>query len=378
MRILVTASPLMGHLRPMLPLLRAASAAGHEVVVATGPDLARQLQRRGYQTWSVGPAADEIFAARSAQRPAADPTERVRRSASVMFGQPGAARARDLLPRVSRWAPDLVLHEITEVAGAEAAALTGAQEIVVGPTGEVGAAEALLPLVTAELAAALRTPDRHRGIVVAPFLDPRVPALAPDRPTTFADVRPLRPELDEPQSRLPLRAQRFGGQTTVLLSLGRHGVREDTLLGALDGLRGFGLNVLLETGSDLDLTALGQLPRNVAVAPVIDYARALPICHAVVGDGSAELTAGALAYGLPLVTLPRRPEQLATARALHTLGVGLTVQPDHLRPGAVRRALADVLADPAYARAATLQRAAIAALPSAADLLADLTLPIAA
>ena len=136
--------------------------------------------------------------------------------------------------------------------------------------------------------------------------------------------------------------------------------------------------MLVETGSDLDLTQLGQPPRNVAVAPVIDYARGLPLCDAVIGNGAAELTAGALAHGLPVVTLPRTSEQLATARALHAHGVGITVQPDHLRPGAVRRAVADVLADPAYARAARQQQAAIAALPSAADLLADLTVPIAA
>ena len=151
----------------------------------------------------------------------------------------------------------------------------------------MGPAEALLPLVTAELAASLQAPDRYRGLVSAPFLDPRVPALAPDRPTVFADVRLLRPELDRPQSRLPLRAQRFGGQTTVLLSLGRQGVSSDTLLGVLDGLRAFGINVIVESGSDLDLTVLGQPPRNVAVGQVIDYARALPLCHAVIGNGAA-------------------------------------------------------------------------------------------
>ena len=47
MRILFTVGPLVGHLQPMLPLLRAASAAGHQVVVATGPDLVGELQRRG-------------------------------------------------------------------------------------------------------------------------------------------------------------------------------------------------------------------------------------------------------------------------------------------------------------------------------------------
>ena len=116
-----------------------------------------------------------------------------------MFGQPGAARVRELLPRTSRWTPDLVVHEITEGAGAEVAALTGAYEIVVGPTGEVGPAEALLPLVTAEVAASLNTPDRYRDVIAAPLLDPRVPALAPDRPPVRRRTPP-RPELDEPQS----------------------------------------------------------------------------------------------------------------------------------------------------------------------------------
>jgi UDP:flavonoid glycosyltransferase YjiC (YdhE family) len=62
MRILFTAGPLRGHLQSLLPLLRAASAAGHQVLVATGPDLVGELQRRGYQTWSIGPAARETWA----------------------------------------------------------------------------------------------------------------------------------------------------------------------------------------------------------------------------------------------------------------------------------------------------------------------------
>src|SRR5215210_641289 len=131
MRILATTSPLMGHLRPMLPVLRAARDAGHEVVVATGADLAQEVQRRGYQVWPVGPVATDILSARSAQSPVRDLAAHIRKSASTMFGQPGVARARALLPKVSRWKPDLVLHELTEVAGAEIAALTGAGEIVV-------------------------------------------------------------------------------------------------------------------------------------------------------------------------------------------------------------------------------------------------------
>jgi UDP:flavonoid glycosyltransferase YjiC (YdhE family) len=276
------------------------------------------------------------------------------------------------------WAPDVVVHNLTEVAGAEAAALLGVREIVVGPTSGVGRAQELLPLATAELAATLSSPDRYADILAAPYLDPRVPGLAVDRPTGFADVRRVRPELDGMSYRLPLRVQRFHGQRTVLLSLGRHGVRTSLLATALAGLRSFGINVIVETGPTRELTGLGEVPPNVAVGPVIDYPGALPLCAAVVGNASTELTVGALGHGLPMVSLPGDRSQLSTASRVSQLGAGITLQPDRLAPGAVRRALGDVFANPRYAAAAQAQQAAIAALPSAADVLADLTATVPA
>ena len=47
-------APLHGHLYPMLPLAHAAQAAGHQVVVATGADIAPLAQREGLATWSIG------------------------------------------------------------------------------------------------------------------------------------------------------------------------------------------------------------------------------------------------------------------------------------------------------------------------------------
>jgi UDP:flavonoid glycosyltransferase YjiC (YdhE family) len=378
MRILVTTSPLAGHFRPLLPLLRAASAAGHQVVVATGPDLLGEVQRRGYQTWSIGPAARETWSELRSSPPLQDAAEQFARSASVLFGRPGVARAQDVLPRAAHWAPDVVVHSLTEVAGAEVAARTGARAIVFGPTGEVRGPQDMLPLVTAELAATLGTPDRYADILAAPYLDPRVPGLATDRPTGFANVLPVRPTLEEPTYRLPLRVQRFGDQPTVLLSPGRHQARPDLLSTALEGLHGFHINLLVETGPAIDLLGLGQIPGNVAVGHVIDYARALPLCAAVIADASAELTVGALCSGLPMVNLPGGGSQLVTAHQVSRLGAGITVLPGRLTPGAVRHALADLFADSAYAAAAEAQQAAITALPTAVEVLSDLTVAVSA
>jgi len=62
MKILFTASPLVGHVFPMLPLMHAARDGGHEVVVATGADMIPDLQRRGFTTWTVGPGLGEAIA----------------------------------------------------------------------------------------------------------------------------------------------------------------------------------------------------------------------------------------------------------------------------------------------------------------------------
>ena len=73
MRILFTAGPFVGHVFPMVPLMDAARDAGHEVVIATGAEMVPDLQRRGFTTWTVGPALGEAVAELTAgqRRPAA-------------------------------------------------------------------------------------------------------------------------------------------------------------------------------------------------------------------------------------------------------------------------------------------------------------------
>ncbi len=62
MKFLFTTNPLMGHFLPMVPLIRAARAAGHEVIVATGSDLRDAVRRHGFPLWLVGPRFAEVRA----------------------------------------------------------------------------------------------------------------------------------------------------------------------------------------------------------------------------------------------------------------------------------------------------------------------------
>ena len=59
MRILFTSCPAYGHVNPMLPLAQQAQLAGHEVVFATGAELAPEVERRNFETWLVSPSRAE-------------------------------------------------------------------------------------------------------------------------------------------------------------------------------------------------------------------------------------------------------------------------------------------------------------------------------
>ena len=54
MRILFSSGPMYGHVNTVLPLALAAQRAGHQVVLATGPDLVAHVEQRGLRAWSVG------------------------------------------------------------------------------------------------------------------------------------------------------------------------------------------------------------------------------------------------------------------------------------------------------------------------------------
>ncbi len=59
MKVLCSSTPLEGVFGPFVPLGKALLAAGHNVVVATGPDLEQRVRREGFATAVAGPAAME-------------------------------------------------------------------------------------------------------------------------------------------------------------------------------------------------------------------------------------------------------------------------------------------------------------------------------
>ena len=135
MRVLVSTHPAHGHLLPLLPLANAAQRAGHDVVVASGREGVVEAERRGFVTWEVPPSRAEAEASFRAAIPdisliPAD--QRIPTIVANIFGAAAFVRAEHLVPMALEWAPDMVVHSISELSGAIAAAHTGAIHVVHG------------------------------------------------------------------------------------------------------------------------------------------------------------------------------------------------------------------------------------------------------
>ena len=377
MKILFTTNPLLGHFLPMVPLIRAVRAAGHQVRVATGADLAPAVRRHGFPLWLVGPTWAQNWAEQLATAdPEAGELERRRHAATVLFAEPGAARARQLVPMAEAWRPDLVVHELLEVAGWEAAAASGAVDVSHG----LGTHQRYLP----ELAEAacrvvadrLGTPDRTDAVLAAPYLDPSPSSLQPTGVATFRHRLPIRPEVGAvyPGERLPDAMRRRPYERTIYLTLGTVFNEPDAWITALEAIRTLPVNVIGTTGPDIDPAIFGRQPEHVMLSRFVPQALVLRQVDAVVCHAGSGTMLGALTEGRPLVALPLGADQFANAEQIVRTGAGVTVRPEDRTPESIRSAVIEVLGDPRFAAAANGLQTEIAAMPSperrAADLVA--------
>ena len=115
---------------------------------------------------------------------------------------------------------------------------------------------------------------------------------------------------------------------------------------------------------------------HVRVERWVDQADVLPRARVVVCHGGSGTTLGALAAGVPLVVTPLFADQPDNGRRVAAIGAGLVVDPRDpgahrgaVHPGDLRDAIAAVLGDDAYARAAARVASEIRALPPADEAL---------
>ncbi len=357
----------------MLPLAAAARRAGHEVIIATGPDLRDDIERRGFTAWSVGPSMTEIEHTGLPRPlgPEATEEQTLWTNAQRLFITPSTVRAAELTGLTDPTPVDIVVQELYELGASYVRPTTG-RRLVHGLGADFPGFVNLAVRGHAEIARSIGHQDTSEQYLAAPYIDPFPPVLhPPDRP--WRDVRALRPEAgDVPAgASLPEAFHRLPHPHTVYLTLGTVYNSTEVWRRLIEAVAGVPVNIIATTGHGVDPAELGPLPPNLAVQRFVPQALLLPLCSAVICHAGAGTVLGALAFGLPLLLLPMGADQFGNAAAVAAAGAGLVLHPGAATPEAIRSALGDLLDADSFRHAARVVADSIAGLPSADAVLAD-------
>jgi UDP:flavonoid glycosyltransferase YjiC (YdhE family) len=342
----------------MIPFIQALQSRGDDILLAVPPARRQQAGALGVEVLLLPdpPPNDvaEVWSRVKAGQPASVDRE-------IFAGLNTVAYLPDIDRACREWAPDLVLHEAVEFAGAIAAHHHGIRQaqIAIGlATVEAGALRSVAPVL-----------DQHAGgmsevIRASPYLT-RLPASVD--PSSYPDTRRVRvdpgQEQPEPADPGPPVFVSFG---TVASSLP---IAPEVYRQTLAALRDLPVHAVLTTGGAGASLALDAVPSNVTVADWVDQDAMIARARVVVCHGGAGTTFGALERGVPVVVVPFMADQPTNARIVTNAGAGLTVVPGadstDSRPlrERLRTAIETVLHEPSFRRNAQAFADETAAMP---------------
>ena len=361
--------PAYGHLLPMVPLIRAAERAGHDVLVSSGADLRPVIEGMGLTAHESGLTLAQTYAAVPGEAAIGSlpQNEQVLAAARHFFGAGAVARAGGLREIVGSWRPDLIVHDITELGSAAAAVEAGVPHVTHG-YGPTVPGTSTLARVIGETLAAAGFLDPVPAVLAAPYLDPCPPGLPHNEPIPWGDVRAIRPSAGEIPAGAKLPPE-FGGlphDATIYVTLGTiTNQAPDVFRAVIDGLRQHRVNAVLTTGPDQDPAVLGDLPDFALAVPFLPQALLLPQCRAVISHTGAGTMFGALCQGLPQLCLPQGTDQPANAASVVASGAGVRLEPDEIDATAVAAAVDRLHPAGAVAAAARELAARISVMPAA-------------
>ena len=374
MRMLFTTLQLAGHFQPLVPIARAAVAAGHEVAFTCAPSFIPTVERAGFRAFPAGfdnrgRSVHELFPGFLTV-----PGHVVGAWAvpNIFVGVYAVAMVPDLLTIAREWRPDLIVRDANEYGGCVAAEVLGIPHALVR-TSSTCSHYGLRHLV-AEPLARLRElnglppdpddamPFRYLHLAAEP---PRFRlAGEPVAPT----AHPLRPvNFESEDQRFPPWMADLPDRPTIYATLGTMASRRPDaralFTAMLAALRDEPVNVILTVGRDNDPADLGPQPGTVHIERFIPQSALLPHCDLVVQQGGFSTVTGALNAGLPIVVIPMSADQPYNAACCAALGVGRMIGPGERTPEAIRAAVHAVLADPTYRQNAERLRDEMVAQP---------------
>ncbi|HEV7790336.1 MAG TPA: glycosyltransferase [Pseudonocardia sp.] len=376
-RLLFTCRPLAGHYEPLLQLASAAQDAGHAVAFATGAPVVARARRDGFHALPAGPG--ENFRAEWGprfpgwERLVGDEQRRFMFT-EIFADLELAPRADDLDRVLDRWRPDLVVHEMAELAAPLVCSARGLPYVDVsfGPLIPAALLRAAGQAAAPHWQARALQPHPFAGLLRHLYIDICPNSLQNAEITSVPVVQPLRPVAAAlATAPVPDWLAALPDRPLIYLTLGTLFNRDLRVFATvLNGLRDEPVSVVVTVGQNNDPSALGPQTANIAVHRYVPQAELLPHCHAAVVHGGAGTMLGALAAGVPLLCLPQGADQHFNADRVVAAGAGLKLLRDQLTPHAIQAAVAALLDEPGYRLAARRIADEIAAMPTPVEALA--------
>jgi glycosyltransferase (activator-dependent family) len=406
-RVLFDTLPAKAHLFAQIPVAWALRAAGHEVCIASSPELSADITASGLTAVALGPELNQSAMAEhnrereaEAGTGAPSPEDLLRLDefrpeeltydfmhglftvmTTLVFKTFSPRDMMDDLVRFARgWEPDLVVWDTMVLGGGVAAEACGAAHarLLYGLD--------LVGKMRESYLSALRR--RPPGLCEDPLREWLEPVLARYGCGFSEDVVvgqwtidpvPSSLRLDGGQLCVPVRGVPYNGRAVVpgwlreppkrrrvCLTLGLShrevlGGDRVSVAGLLDALGGLDVEVVATLNAD-QLSGVREVPGNVRVVDFVPLNELLPTCSAVVHQGGFGQSQSAIVHGVPQVVVPNGLwDTVPRALRLQELGVGLC-------GGEIAEMVRRVLDEPSFTRAARRLRTEVLATPAPSDI----------
>ncbi|PYC63451.1 glycosyl transferase family 28 [Micromonospora arborensis] len=416
MRVLATVFATKPHLFNLVPVLAALRAAGHEVWIASHPDLMDTIERIGFTGVPVGNELNmmaSLQAQDGADRGASNwesltsgmtETREERLTWNYVLGAftmgcsadydyvTDQAMLDELVELAREWQPHLVIWDALTFAGAIAAHASGAAHARM-----LFGIDYISRMYDRYLGLMAEQPVGRRDDPVTDWISGRLaragctgtpgPDLVREMMTGQVTIDPTPGWMQLPLTvpRLPVRYVPFNGPSTipdwvhetpsrprVCLSLGVSG----QLLGGdfvsvvdlVTALAELDVEVVATLNAD-QLAAVDALPDNVRAVDFVPLNDLLPTCAAIVQHGGFGTLGNVLVHGVPSLTVPAPWwDERDLGRKLHERRAGIHLEPGDVTPHRLTEAVASLLGDPVYRERAAAVRAEILATPPPGEL----------
>jgi UDP:flavonoid glycosyltransferase YjiC (YdhE family) len=382
-RALLTVHPSTGHLHPLVPVARALSDAGHDVVVCSAPSFRPDVEAFGLHHVDAG--LDWLMSDQStweALPPMPPPGPEFARFAVTTLADITTKRmVPDLLEIARGWRPDLVVREGMEYGGCVAAEALGIPHASIAGNAYAAIDSAEITYFPGNRRLVAEPLARHRDEFGLPP-DPEV-----EMPFRYAHLCFTPPSWDgadvtrppnarflrhtstlPPDAGLPAWLESLPDRPMVLASLGTVFNKTPGVLEAIvDALADESLNPIVAIGRDQDPGRFGAQADNVRLEAYVPQPLVLARCDALVTHGGFNSVKEALIEGVPMVVVPITADQPYSAERCAALGVSRTVAPDDRSPRAIREAVLRVLEEPSYGDSARAFQAEMKSLPGPAQ-----------